>query len=83
MNLSTTLYTLAAAGFFTLMVNRPAIEIPTSKHNSTSAITAETSSPTEPAATNTPATETTTTANEPPHDSNAVPANQSTPTNTN
>lgn len=85
MSLSATLYTLAAIGFFALMVNRPPVEIP-SMTESMPAVSIEASEPTATettAATNTSSSTETITGSEPPQDRNnsvSQPAG-TTPTN--
>lgn len=86
MNLSTTLYTLAALGFFALMVNRPPVEIPSTSEATKPVARVEASEPalTEPATPNTSTATATTTANEPPQDSGNNATSQptsTTPTN--
>lgn len=86
MSLSATLYTLAAIGFFTLMVNRPPVEIPSTTESIQPAVSTEASEPTATettTATNTSSSAETSTGSEPPQDSNnsAPQPTSTTPTN--
>lgn len=81
MNLSATLYTLAAIGFFALMVNRPVIETSSHKPTNPPISTNEAASPTrtEPATLDQLSAETIS-PNEPPKDSSTPSTTQPTST---
>lgn len=88
MNVSSTLYTLAAIGFFALMASRPMIEVPSAASTMTTPVATETnpsdtmSEPSETAS-STPATAATT-PNEPPQEGNtSSDTQQPASTNTN
>ena len=87
MSLPSTLYTLAAIGFFALMASRPAVELPTPTHTNPAATAASdstTESADEPstASTNSAAPDAAITPNAPPQTSDPSPSSQPAITNT-